>query len=394
MMATEHTIVVYLGPTLARTEAKALCPEADIRPPARKGDILRAVLDDRATLIGLIDGEFHQSLSVWHKEILYALSSGVTVVGASSMGALRAAELGPWGMYGVGEIYQAYASGALLDDDEVALTFGEMDGEYRATSEPMVNLRASCRAAVAAGRATHRLVEHGLAVAKQMHFSERTARRMCDALAEAGEPADEVSRLRDFLAAHPVDAKANDARQLLRLLAEGGPPPQPRPKLARTVAFDTMFRRERPLGTDAVADGVDEVAARFRAHAPDADSIVKAAADRGLLLMLGRLLRIAPTPGDIARELADLRRRHGLDDDEALQAFVERNGTSDRELHTLAAEEAVCTRLRQWLSGALATEGEAPLLLDYLRLHDRLAPWLSSVDKKSAGNALARGGPA
>ena len=53
----------------------------------------------------IVDGEFGQSLSVWHKEILHALHRGIRVVGASSMGALRAAELDRFGMEGVGEIY-------------------------------------------------------------------------------------------------------------------------------------------------------------------------------------------------------------------------------------------------------------------------------------------------
>ena len=52
--------------------------------------------------IGIVDGFFHQQPSVWHREILYALSQGVPVFGGASMGALRAAELADYGMTGVG----------------------------------------------------------------------------------------------------------------------------------------------------------------------------------------------------------------------------------------------------------------------------------------------------
>ena len=38
--------------------------------------------------IGIIDGHFGNVPSVWHKEILFALSKGVEVSGAASMGAL------------------------------------------------------------------------------------------------------------------------------------------------------------------------------------------------------------------------------------------------------------------------------------------------------------------
>ena len=45
-------------------------------------------------------------------------------MGASSMGALRAAELSQFGMVGIGEVYQAFKLGRLEDDDEVAIVHG------------------------------------------------------------------------------------------------------------------------------------------------------------------------------------------------------------------------------------------------------------------------------
>ena len=87
----------------------------------------------------LIDGVFFQDCSVAHKEVLYALESGAKVLGASSMGALRASELDVYGMEGIGEIYQAYKSGHLVSDDEVALIFDPFTWEPR--SEPLVNIR-------------------------------------------------------------------------------------------------------------------------------------------------------------------------------------------------------------------------------------------------------------
>ena len=86
----------------------------DVRPPASQGQVLAAV-HEGATAIGLVDGEFGQHASVWHKEILVALKSGVTVLGASSMGALRAAECAAFGMIPIGTIAAQYLSGALDD---------------------------------------------------------------------------------------------------------------------------------------------------------------------------------------------------------------------------------------------------------------------------------------
>ncbi len=77
--------VAFVGPTVP--DAVRLAGNTlTIRPPARQGDVLRAVRDGAAA-IGLIDGNFEYVAPVWHKEILFALSEGAAVFGAASMGA-------------------------------------------------------------------------------------------------------------------------------------------------------------------------------------------------------------------------------------------------------------------------------------------------------------------
>src|SRR4051794_1463402 len=105
---------VFLGPSLSWNEARNVLPNATFLPPAKAGDVYLAVKDG-AMVIGIIDGFFEQVPAVWHKEVLYALSKGVHVFGAASMGALRAAELHPFGMIGVGRIFEAYRDGVLED---------------------------------------------------------------------------------------------------------------------------------------------------------------------------------------------------------------------------------------------------------------------------------------
>ena len=68
-----------------------------------------------------LDGYYYTVPSVTHKELLYALDAGVRVIGASSLGALRAVELAPFGRDGAGKVFEAYRSGTLDGDDEVAL---------------------------------------------------------------------------------------------------------------------------------------------------------------------------------------------------------------------------------------------------------------------------------
>ena len=66
-------------------------------PPVKRGD-LTAV--DEYEVIVILDGEFGQHDSVSPKEILAVLEKGKTVIGAASMGALRASELDRCGMIG------------------------------------------------------------------------------------------------------------------------------------------------------------------------------------------------------------------------------------------------------------------------------------------------------
>jgi len=142
-------IVVFLGPSLAVDEARTTLP-ARYLGPARCGDVLRARrLSPRA--IAIVDGVFARSAAIWHKEILLALEDGISVFGASSMGALRAAELVPFGMVGIGRIFEAYRDGLYTDDDEVALLHGPADSAYRGLSEAMVNIRSTVAHAVCSG---------------------------------------------------------------------------------------------------------------------------------------------------------------------------------------------------------------------------------------------------
>ena len=62
-------VLIYLGPTLSRTEALGIVPEAIIRPPAKQSDIISDIVQFQPTHLILIDGEFSQNLSVWIKEL-------------------------------------------------------------------------------------------------------------------------------------------------------------------------------------------------------------------------------------------------------------------------------------------------------------------------------------
>lgn len=219
-------ILIFAGPTLSGDAVRSDATFTFL-PPAAHGDIYRAAL--RAPVaIGLIDGFFENVPAVWHKEILFALSRGVHVCGAASMGALRAAELCTFGMAGIGAIFEAYRSGAIEDDDEVAVVHGPAELDYPPLSEAMVNIRATIDRAVSAGVLTSDTGEAILRLAKGMFYKERTWKELLDHAARSGIPDAQIAALRDWLPEGYVDQKRRDAHQMLRQLrslAASAPPP-------------------------------------------------------------------------------------------------------------------------------------------------------------------------
>ncbi|MFI5496407.1 TfuA-like protein [Actinoplanes sp. NPDC051859] len=165
--------VVYTGPTLTADRVREVLPGAQIRPPAGRGDLLAE--DWRAGDVAvIIDGYFRERRSVGHKEILWLLHAGVRVVGAGSMGALRAAELSAYGMCGVGAVYAMYASGEIDGDDEVGVLHGPADRGFPAFTVALVNLRYAGRLALEAGTVSAGSVNRLVAAAKALPFTHRT----------------------------------------------------------------------------------------------------------------------------------------------------------------------------------------------------------------------------
>ncbi|MFI6522291.1 TfuA-like protein [Spirillospora sp. NPDC050679] len=210
--------VVFLGPSLPLARARALL-DARYRPPARLGDVYRAVRAG-ARRIGIIDGYFERTPAVWHKEVMWALAQGVPVYGAASMGALRAAELDAFGMTGVGEVYRWYRDGVIEDDDEVALLHAPAEGGYAAASVPLVNIRATLDAARGAGIVPADLAEALCRAARALHYPDRSYDRVIadGRAAGLGSPA-ALDAFEAWLPRGAVDLKGRDAALLLRTLA-------------------------------------------------------------------------------------------------------------------------------------------------------------------------------
>lgn len=225
-------VVVYAGPTISPDEVHAVLPGARVRPPAARGDLLAGDWCRGDTAI-VIDGYFRERRSVGHKEILWLLSEGVDVIGAASMGALRAAELAPYGMRGVGAVYRMFAAGEIDGDDEVGVLHGPAAMGYPPQTVAMVNLRYGCqegaRTNLVPAATGRRIVE----AAKALPFTSRTWQDMERVLGE--DDRDSLRTLERMIGSGEWDLKRLDAMSALRAVdSRGAGAPSP---LATDVAL-------------------------------------------------------------------------------------------------------------------------------------------------------------
>lgn len=250
-MKQTHAIV-FLGPSLRVSEAKQLFPKASIWGPARQGDVLKA-LREKPRAIVLIDGVFESQPSVWHQELRVALSEGVYLFGASSMGALRAAELAPYGMIGIGEVFRAYSEGRLTDDADVALLHGDAEHEYRPLTIPLVNVVATADRAVEEQVLSLNEARALLKVAREVHYHDR---HWPEVLSRVPWSAEKKQRFDQFRKANPQDIKAGDARACLvaaRALCAANAPAMPSPMSDLSVWARRAWLAEQ--GTPPESDG-------------------------------------------------------------------------------------------------------------------------------------------
>lgn len=203
--------LIFVGPSLHGAELP-VAAGTELRPPAAKGDVRRAV-EEGVDVIGLVDGYFETTAAVWHKEILHALSCGVRVFGAASIGALRAAECSTFGMTGIGAIYEAYAAGRLEDDAEVALLHAPRELGYAPLSEPLVNVRATLDHLLAANLIVERQFRTLIETASAIFYKERTWKAI---LAAATLSADERTLIGGLVRTSRVDQKMIDAMALVK----------------------------------------------------------------------------------------------------------------------------------------------------------------------------------
>lgn len=320
------SVHVFLGPSLSIADARRVLPRAIYHPPATVGDIYRVVANGDCSVLALIDGLFQSVPAVWHKEILFALERGLRVFGASSMGALRAAELDLFGMVGVGTVYGWYASGKLEGDDEVALVHGPKELGFPALSVPMVNVRRTLDVAHQAGWLSTNEREMFLNLAKSIHFVERTWKHLGESAAKQGIPASTIEHLIADGQRPENDVKRQDAELLLQHIAAGEGLETVWDHIGRspvwqdfTLSRTTFWERFRAVavGVTGTVEAGESVAAKdlrrfVMLTQGDGADFMDAAMLKALAEREAARLGTLPSRASLQAALDDFRRRAGL----------------------------------------------------------------------------------
>ncbi len=211
-------VIIYTGLSLPFDEARQILDSHDdveviYKRPIKRGDLGHDIKEN-PDIIGIIDGVFHQNSSVGHKEILNVINKGVTVVGSSSMGALRASELDTLGMTGIGYVYEQYATGNVASDDDVAVM---LDSEtLEALSEPLINMDYVFTNAASENIITQDEKDELIGIAKSTFYPKRN---YSQTLNESDLDDDKKSELINFIRTSP-DIKKEDAKELINYIAD------------------------------------------------------------------------------------------------------------------------------------------------------------------------------
>ncbi len=209
-------IIIFLGPSLKREKALNILNHeiVEYKPPARKGDLLKIKPEGRV-LVGLIDGVFLQDYPPTPIEVYTTMQKGIKVLGAASIGALRAVELEKFGMLGIGKIFRLYKRGILEDDDEVAVTFSEYD--YTLHSEAMIDIRYTLYHAYKASIISKESMKKITRIAKSIYFPYRSY----DSILEKAKgiiSEEEIYALHEYIKCCRRSLKEEDSLKLLEYI--------------------------------------------------------------------------------------------------------------------------------------------------------------------------------
>lgn len=360
-------VLIYAGPSLDSESILEVIPDAIIKPPAKQGDIISDVMHYEPTHVLLIEGVFHQNLSVWHKELVWAMQiPGVRAVyGAASMGALRAADMSDFGMIGCGKIFAWYNEGVITGEEEVAASYVARDSHLIAATIPLVDVRGALLKGLEDELFEDQEVEDLLARAGAIHWTERTLRAIWEL-----SPA-----LENLVRTH--SQKAIDALQLIHTFRDLLPEEHAvRPtEESLSILFNAGFDRDRSVIVGDQAIRLQDLEAYITLHDQDYEQHTEDADHRTLSLFLADIYRINCTKEEIDGEWRRFSVRMGLRSLGDHEKWLKDNHCNGRELLRLMIENCRLRKLRRALMTRSGPRRRTQRLLDHLKLSRQYEYW-------------------
>ena len=175
------------------------------------------------------------------------------VLGAASMGALRAVELRDFGMTGVGWVYRNFLTGRLHRDDEVAVEHGPATVLFAPTSLPLVNIRCTVARAVRNKDVSADFGQLIIQAASELYFGARNWQTIIQAALGPRRLSNEEHAAFEAIKSAYIDRKSLDA--ILALKKVGDPiwrqTRNPQFNFEDTVHFSQFRRRiDNPFTTN------------------------------------------------------------------------------------------------------------------------------------------------
>lgn len=351
--------LLYVGPSVSPEQARKIVPEAIIREPAQQSDIISDICELEPSHLLLIDGTFVQNLSVWIKELVYALqypSLQGRVYGASSMGALRAADLAPWGMIGYGRIFDWYNEGIVSDDSEVAVSWAFLNGTYRSVTVPLVDVRATLedRKQLPGEK------EDLWLAAKKIHWTERTEQRLA---IEWHISSDELKKLL-------VRQKKLDALTLLKNFRNLTVPGCSLSVRNLNPIFFAQFERDRRFPKTKLRQ--HDLVSHVALSSPDARQLFRDAETRSALLFLADTIGVGCRIEEINETKSRFLVEKGLATRESFDQWLAENYIREADIDRLMIEETRLWKLRNSLRVSKMLQRSTQAVVDRLILDGNL----------------------
>lgn len=211
-------IKVYAGLSAQRSDVQSILPGALYAPPIQRDDILSDIENGVSSVL-ILDGLFHQALSVSPSEIMDALRRGIRVFGASSMGALRAAELESYGMVGVGDIFECIRNADAFRDDFLGQVFMEGWPQIQEASVTYVEFEINLKALLGRRRISSKTCDRLSSLYAELHYAERNLTTLAARIRRIERNPQELLRAATLALATMSRPKQRDARKAMQVVA-------------------------------------------------------------------------------------------------------------------------------------------------------------------------------